>query len=77
MGRTKNDERKTEPIKIRMPEDLLERVEQVQRDTEWRFAPRQDFLAMLIELGVTRYLERTRAADESEKRDTERRTGTA
>lgn len=67
MGRTTNDDRKSEPIKIRMSEELLERVERIQKETGWDYVARQDFLAKLVQLGLQRHIDRERAADEAEK----------
>jgi len=68
MGRSNSDDRKSEPIKIRLSESLLARVEHVQEETGWGYVSRQDFLAKLIDLGLQRHIDRERAADEAEKK---------
>ncbi len=60
---------RSEPIKIRMSQELLERVERAQAETKWRNGTRQDFLAFLIDMGLDRYIDRERIADDAEKRE--------
>jgi len=55
MGRTARDSTKTDPIKARLSEELLEQVERAWKSGYLKNVNRQDFIAVLIELGLERY----------------------
>ena len=55
MGRSAREENKTEPIKVRMAHGLLERIERAWKSGYLSHVARQDFLGVLLELGVERY----------------------
>jgi hypothetical protein len=55
MGRTARDSSKTDPIKARLSQELLEQVERAWKSGYLKNVNRQDFIAVLIELGLERY----------------------